>query len=118
MGDTITADYCYSSSINERHYTDLNSRVEEALKEKVGERYVGMDGGQWIQDDYDDPNAADNQPMVEVHSKEEAEELRLFIQEIVQRPVELSFMDDEEEGDDYNLEEISPGVFHYVKADS
>ncbi len=90
---TVIADFWYGSTINERHNSDLNERVENALVELVGERYLGMDGGSMVGVDFDEPNMADNNPMVEVESEEEAEELRKAIEAIVAREVTFSFFD-------------------------
>lgn len=92
MAEKLTADFWYPSSLNERHHSDLNSRVEAALIEAVGDRFDGMDGGSFLSNDWDAPNMADNNPVVTVNSEAEAEELRQLIESVVKRPVTVSFL--------------------------
>lgn len=83
-------DFWYGSSRNERYDSDLNTRVEDALTEKFGKRFIGLDGGSSFGGEEDTPNMSDNIPMILVESKEEAEEALAIIKNIVQRPVEMT----------------------------
>ena len=88
-------EFWYGSSRNERYFSDLNTRVEAALTEKFGERFIGLDGGSAFGGDEDTPDMSDNIPMILAESKEEAEEALAIIKNIVQRPVEMTFSEED-----------------------
>jgi hypothetical protein len=94
---TFTADFWYGSSQNERYRSDLNQRVEDALQARFGDSYLGMDGGSFVGVDPDEPDQADNIPMVTTDDRSELEEAFNIITAIVNRPVEMTLMDDDPE---------------------
>lgn len=76
----------YNSTRQERHYSDLNQRVETALRNNTPNEFY-MEGGAWLGGD--GPKAADNWVIFEDLNKEEINHVKEIIEGVVDREVAL-----------------------------
>lgn len=77
----------YNSTRQERHYSDLNQRVETALRNNIPNDFH-MEGGAWLGDD--GPEAADNWVIFNDLHEGEIDHVKKVIEDVVGRKVSHS----------------------------